>query len=186
MFRRRPRIAEPYRTWIEDLVAGQRAAGLRWHLFEPKDSAAGQRLLAASPEEQRGFVLAAMKWLDHHRRRRSTPYYEGWAVRQAMQTLLRRRLPFGHDDIVFLLDWSIRQPYTFVRGTPQTIKALQDYLKENELTPALQERIGRLAEILESGYTTAETRRWGARLRELGGLEDSTLPLVPGEAWSDA
>ena len=186
MFRRKPRIAEPYRTWIEELVAGQRAGGHRWYLFEPKDSAAGQRLLAASPEEQRGFVLAAMKWLDHHGRRRSTPYYEGWAVRQTMHALLRRRLPFEHGDLVSLLDWSIRQPYTFVRGAPQTLKALQDYLKEHELTPALQERIGGLAELLETGYTTAESRRWAARLKELGGLEDSTLPLVPGEAWSDA
>jgi hypothetical protein len=186
VFRRKPRIAEPYRTWIEELVAEQRAAGQRWYTFEPRDSAAGRQLMAASPEEQRGFVLAAMKWLDHHGRKRSTPYYEGWAVRETMQALLRRRLPFVHGDIASLLDWSIRQPYTFVRSTPQVIKAVQDYLKEGGLTPALQRRIGGLAELLESGYTTAETRRWAARLKELGGLEDSTLPLAPGEAWSDA
>ena len=186
VFRRKPRIAEPYHTWIEELVAAQRAAGQRWYTFEPRDSAAGQRVLAASREEQRGFVLAAMTWLEHHSRNRSTPYYyEGWAVRETMQALLRRRLPFGHGDITSMLDWSIRQPYTFVRGTPQIIKAIQDYLKEGELTPALQERIGELADLLESGYTTAETRRWAARLKELGGLETSALPLVPGEAWSD-
>jgi hypothetical protein len=187
VFRRRPRIAEPYRTWIEELMAEQRAAGDRWYGFDPKDSTAGRRLMAASPEEQGGFVLAAMKWLDHRGRRRSAPYYEGWTVRQTMQALLRRRLPFGHDDIVSLLDWSIRQQYTFVRGTPQMIKAVQDHLKEHELTPTLRDRIGRLAELLESEhYTTAETRRWAARLKELGGLENSTLPLVPGEVWSDA
>ena len=186
MFRRKPRIAEPYRTWIEGLVAEQRAAGQRWYTFEPRDSAAGRQPMAASPEEQRGFVLAAMRWLEHHGRKRSTPYYEGWAVRETMQALLRHRLPFEHDDLAFMLDWSIRQPYTFVRSTPQMIKALQDYLKEGELTPALRERVGRLAELLESGYTTAETRRWAARLKELGGLETSAVPLVPGEAWSDA
>ena len=186
MFRRKPRIAEPYNTWIEDLMAEQRAAGDRWYAFEPKDSAAVQRLMAASPREQRGFVLAAMEWLDHRGRRRFAPYYEGWTVRQTMQALLRRRLPFEHDDVISLLEWSIRQPYTFVRGTPQVIKALQDYLKDHDLTPALRERIAHLAELLESGYTTAETRRWAARLKELGGLEGSTLPLVPGEAWSDA
>jgi Domain of unknown function (DUF4132) len=187
VFRRKPRIAEPYSSWIEDLAAEQRAAGDRWYGFEPKDSTAGQRLMAASPQEQRGFVLAALEWLDHRSRRRSVPFYEGWTVRQTMHALLRRRLPFGHDDILFLLDWSIRQPYTFVRGTPQVIKALQDYLKEHEVTPELQGRIGALAALLESEhYTTAETRRWAARLKELGGLESSTLPLVPGEAWSDA
>jgi hypothetical protein len=128
VFRRKPRIAEPYSTWIEELLAEQRAVGDRWYGFEPKDSVAGRRVMGASPEEQRGFVLAAMKWLDHRARKRSSPYYEGWAVRQTMQALLRRRLPFGHDDVVSLLDWAIRQPYTFVRGTPQMIKAVQDYL----------------------------------------------------------
>src|SRR5919107_3141758 len=103
-----------------------------------------------------------------------------------MQALLRRRLPFAHDDVVSLLEWSSRQPYSFVSGTPQTIKAVQDYLKEHELTPALQERAGRLAENLESGYTTADTRKWATRLKELGGLSGTTLPLVRGEAWSDA
>ncbi len=125
--------------------------------------------MAASPQEQRGFVLAAIEWLDHRGRRRSAPFYEGWTVRQTMQALLRRRLPFGHDDILVLLDWSIRQPYTFVRGTPQVLKAVQDYLKEYELTPALQGRIGELAALLESEhYTTAETRRT-PRPRRAGG-----------------
>ena len=77
MFRRKRRIAEPYRAWIEELIAEQRAAGdrYRWlgYGFEAKDSAAGRRLMAASPEEQRGFVLAAVRWLDHRGRKRSTP-----------------------------------------------------------------------------------------------------------------
>ncbi|HJQ30313.1 MAG TPA: DUF4132 domain-containing protein [Rubrobacter sp.] len=184
MFRRKPRIAEPYKTWIEDLAAEQRKAGNRWYGFDPKDSTAGRRVNAASPEDQRGFVLGAMKWLDHRGRKQQSSYHEGWVVRQTMLTLLRRRLPFEHDDIVAMLDWSIRQPYTFVRGTAQMIKAVQDYLKEHELTPVLQDRISSLAEILESGYTTAETRRWAAGLKELGGL--TTLPLEPGEVWSDS
>jgi hypothetical protein len=186
VFLRKPRIAKPYSTWIEELMAEQRAAGHQWYDFEPKDSVAGRRLMAASQEEQRGFVLAAVKWLDHRGRQRPSPDYEAWAVRQTMQALLRRRVPFGHDDIVSLLDWSIRQPNTYMRGTPLTMKAVEDHLKEHELTPALEERIGRLAELLESWFTTADTRRWAARLKELGGLETSALPLAPGEAWSDA
>ena len=167
-------------------MAEQRAAGYRWFDFEPKDSAAGRRLVAASPGEQRGFVLAAMKWLDHRSRNQPSPDYEAsWAVRRTMEALLRRRLPLGHDDVVALLDWSIRQPYTFVRSTPQVLKAVRDHLKEHELTPALQDGIGGLAGLLETGYTTAETRRWAARLKELGGLA-AGLPLVPGEAWSDS
>ena len=187
LFGRKPRSVDPYRAWIEELLAEQRAAGQRWYDHEPKDSTVGRRLLAASPEEQRGFVLAAAEWLDRRDQKQPPPpYHEAWAVRQAMQDLLRRRLPFGREDIAFLLDWSIRQPYQFLRGTPQTIKALQDYLKEHELAPTLRDRVGKLAELLESGHTTAEARRWAARLKELGGLEGSTVPLAPGEAWSDA
>jgi hypothetical protein len=186
VFRRKPRIAEPYKTWIEELTTEQRSGGRRWYDAEPKGSAAGRRVLAASPREQRGFVLAAMKWLDHWGQRQSPAYYEAWAVRQTMEALLRRRLPFEHDDVLCLLEWSTRQSHYSLSGTPQAMKALQDYLKEHELTPALRERIGGLAEHLESGYTTAETRRWATRLKELGGLASETLPLVPGEAWSDA
>ena len=186
MFRRRPRMPQPYRTWIEDLVAEQRGEGYWWYAFEPKDSATGRRILEASKEDQRNFALAAATWLDLLYRKRTAAFYESWAVRQTMQTVLRRRLPFDHDDVCSLLDWSIRQPHTSVRGAPQMIKVLQDYLKEHELTPGLRKRIGKLTRCLEEGYTTAETRRWAARLKELGGLSTSALPLIPGEAWSDA
>src|SRR5829696_3035526 len=183
VFFRRWRIPQPYRAWIDDLVPEQQGQGYRWYAFNDKDSSATRRILEASKEEQRGFVLAATEWLDLHHRKQSAAFNETWAIRQTIQTVLRSRLPFDHDDVCRLLDWSIRQPYTFVRGTPQMIKVLQDHLKEHELTPDLRKRVSKLTKCLEEGHSTEETRRWAARLRELGGL--STLPLVPGEAWSD-
>jgi uncharacterized protein DUF4132 len=186
VFRRRQRIPKPYRAWIEDLVAEWQEGGYQWSAFENKDSAAARRVLEASQEEQRAFVLAAAKWLDLRHRKQSTAYYETWAVRQTMLTVLRHRLPFDHDDVCSLLDWSIRRRYVLVRGTPQMIKVLQDHLIDHELTPDLRKRISKLTRLLEEGHSTAETRRWVARLKELGGLSTSTLPLVPGEAWSDA
>src|SRR5215212_4554311 len=103
-----------------------------------------------------------------------------------MQTVLRHRLPFDHDDVCRLLDWSIEEPNAFVQGTPQMVKVLRDHLKEHELTPALKERVRKLTKDLDEGYSTAETRRWSATLKELGGLTTSVQPLIPGEAWSDA
>ena len=185
MFLRRWRIQQPYRAWIDDLVAEQVGRGYRWHAFSNKDSSATRRILEASKEEQRGFVLAAAEWLDLRHRKQSAAFYETCAIRQTMQSVLRSRLPFDHDDVCRLLDLSIRQPYTFVRGTPQMIKVLQDHLKEHELTPDLRKRVSKLTKCLEKGHSTDQTRRWAARLRELGGLSASTLPLVPGEAWSD-
>jgi len=167
-------------------VAERQQEQHRWFTFGNKDSATVRRILAASQEEQRAFVLAAMEWLDLRHKKQSAAYYETWAVRQTMQTVLRHRLPFDHDDVCRLLDWYIHQPYTFVQGTSQMIKVLQDHLKEHNLTPALKKRVRKLTNLLEEGYTTAETRRWAARLKELGGISTSALPLVPGEAWSDA
>ena len=186
MFRRRQRTPQPYSAWIEDLVAERQQEQHRWFTFGNKDSATVRRILAASQEEQRAFVLAAMEWLDLRHKKQSAAYYETWAVRQTMQTVLRHRLPFDHDDVCRLLDWYIHQPYTFVQGTSQMIKVLQDHLKEHNLTPALKKRVRKLTNLLEEGYTTAETRRWAARLKELGGISTSALPVVPGEAWSDA
>ena len=186
MFLLRRRIPRPYRAWIDDLVAEQKEEVNRRYTLENRDSEAGRRILAASQEEQRGFVLAAAMWLDLRHGKQSAAFYETWAVRQTMHTVLRRRLPFDHDDVCRLLDWSISQPYTSVRGTPQMIKVLQDHLKDHALTPDLRNRVNRLTKRLEEGHTTDETRRWAARLKELGGLSTSTLLLVPGEAWSDA
>jgi hypothetical protein len=186
VFLRRWRIPQPYRSWIDDLVAEQRDQTHRWYAFDNKDSAATRRILEASKDEQRGFVLAAAEWLDLRHGKKSAAFHETWVVRHTMQTVLRRRLPFDHDDIGRLLDWSIRQPYTSVRGTPQMIKVLQDHLKDHGLTPDLRKRVTKLTKCLEEGHSTEETRRWVSRLRELGGLSTSTLPLVPGEAWSDA
>ena len=186
VFLRRWRIPQPYRAWIDDLMAEQQGQGYRWYAFDNKDSAASRRILEASQEEQRGFVLAAAEWLNLRHGKQTAAFYETWAVRQTMLTVLRRRLPFHHDDVCRLLDWSILQPYTHVRGTPQIIKVLQDHLKEHELTPDLRKRVTKLTRCLEKGHSTEEMRRWAARLRELGGLSSSTIPLVPGEAWSDA
>jgi hypothetical protein len=186
VFLRRWRIPQPYRSWIDGLVAEQRDHGYRWYAFDTRDSAPTRRILEASKEEQRGFVMAAAKWLDLRYGEQSAAFYETWAIRQTMQTVLRRRLPLAHDDVCRLLDWSIRQPYTPVRATPQMIKVLQDYLKDHELTPDLRKLVTNLIECLEEGHSTEESRRWAARLKELGALSSSNLPLVPGEAWSDA
>jgi hypothetical protein len=144
VFWRRPRIPRPYRAWINDLVTEQQEEVYRRYTFEKRDTEAARRTLAASQEEQRGFVLAAAKWLDLRHRRPSVAFHETWAVRQTMQTVLRRRLPFDHEDVCCLLDWSIREPYTSVRGTPQMIKVLQEHLEDHELTPDLRKRVTKL------------------------------------------
>src|SRR5919198_1988422 len=167
------------------LVAELEAEKQPWYRFRLKGSAAGEKLLALCEEEQRDFVLAVAGWLD--RRNISNPHDPStWVVRAAMLALLRHRLPFDHDGVASLLAWSARESNRYWRGAPQMIKVLEDYLREHELTPALRERIGQLVTSLEAEHSTADTRKALARLRELGGSAATRLPLVAGEAWSDA
>lgn len=168
---------------IKELAAEQ--IGPYWYSFKLKDVATGRKLLDASSEEQRDFVLAAADWLE----RNGGHYYDTapWMVRTAMLTLLRRRLPLSHEDVISLLDWSLRQQQNYWRGLAQMIKFTQDYLKENELSIALRERLNRLIKAVDSEYgNNAETRRFLVALRELTGQTTLRLPLVEGEAWADA
>lgn len=168
---------------IKELTAEQ--IGPHWYSFKLKDVAAGRKLLDASPEEQRDFVLAAADWLE----RNGGHYYDTapWMVRTAMLTLLRRRLPLSHEDVISLLDWSLRQQQNYWRSLAQMIKISQDYLKEHELSPALRERLTKLIKAVDSEYgNNAETRRFLVALRELTGQTAVSLPLIEGEAWADA
>jgi len=182
-FQKRAYIPEPQAAMISDLQAEQERARNSWYNFDPRKSDAAQRVLSSSPEEQREFALAAAAWTSATD---GESYYSRWSVYQTMAAVLRRRLPFEHDDVVALLDWSISQPYDHVRAAPQMIKVVDDHLKEHKLTPTLKKRIAKLAGRLSSGYATADVRRWAKRLRDLGRLDVGSAPLAPGEAWSDA
>lgn len=182
MFLLRAKVSEPYNSMIDELTA--ETPGNYFYNFKLKDSTVGQTLLDASLEEQREFVLAAAEWLGHN----GNQSFEAapWMVRTAMLTLLRRRLPLRHDDVISLLDWSLRQQHNYWRGVPQMIKAVEEYLKDNELTPALREKLDKLIEVVDSKYSNAETRKWVVGLRELSGQTTLRLPLVEGESWADA
>ena len=78
VFLRKWRIQQPYRAWIDDLVAEQQGRRYRWYAFDTKDSAASHRILEASQEEQRGFVLAAAEWLNLRHRKQTAAFYEIW------------------------------------------------------------------------------------------------------------
>jgi hypothetical protein len=183
MFRIKPKVIEPAHALIKELMA-EKQKGYSYQ-YKLKNSAVGQKLLALSPEEQREFALAAVEWLNACPK---TTVYDPsvWRIRSAMLALLKHQLPFEHDDLIILLTWSIDQSHNYWRGTPQMIKVVEDYLKHDALTSALKERIWRLVDKLESEYSTAETRQWVIRLKDLSGMKERRLPLVAGEAWSDA
>jgi hypothetical protein len=171
---------------ITALVEELMVEGRPWYGYGLKDFVAGLRLLVASAEEKRKFVMVAIERLN--RLDEPMPGYSSWPVRAAMLDMLdKRRLPFEHDDVIALLDWANRQPHNYYRGTPQMVGVVERYLEGHELTPALREQIGRLVARLEYEYSSVtETCEYQVRLRELGSLPKPSTSLVAGEAWSDA
>lgn len=190
-----------------DAIAAERQLSYRFRL---KDSVAGQKILSASAEERRLFVIAMLQWLQNggslSRGSQISKFvdallkvlYSGSASQKdesfrrkqnviyAMLDLLGRKLPLDHSDVVMLLAWSGDQEYARWAGAPQVIRVLENYLRDHPLTTEIQQELQRIVTKLESGYNTAEMRKWVLRLRELGGLKDVSLPIVEGEVWSDA
>ena len=147
--------------------------------FKLKTSEAGQKILAKSRAEQKEIVLAMMKWLSFDR---------DWHIHQSLSELLRRKLPFEHDEIITLLTWFAQKQnncwYIYWCGTG-VIKAIENYLKEALLTPQIQAKIALLVETLEQEFASVDSRRWIVKLKELGELRETSLPIISGEAWSD-
>ncbi|MFN2152719.1 MAG: hypothetical protein ACK2T5_14040, partial [Anaerolineales bacterium] len=183
----------------------------RYYRHDLKESEHGQMMLELSCEERRDLVLAMVAWLDggwreiprargqivmdlfplsmnekdpvkdEHRRR-------WFRVRDAMQQLLRRKLPFSHDEVIILLSWSTHQEVTWDRFATEMIRVLENYFQENPLTDELQGAIAQYAAEIKPSFwgPRSRSRRWVARLKELGDLRESDIPLEPGEVWADA
>lgn len=176
-------------SFIEEVTVKD---SFEWYNFKLKDSTVGRKLLVASADEQRAFVLTALKCFAYglvQSSDKSHPvgllHNHSFFLQVAMLTLLNRRLPLTHDDVVMLLEWSIRETGNYWRGVPQIIRAVENYLRDDSLTPLLKDKINQLARELDTGYSTAETRKYLIKLKELTGQLKMQIPLVAGEAWSD-
>ena len=198
MPKKAPTIPENYNALIEEITEPPDWGSPE---VEPKDSAAGQQILSLNPEEQRDFVLAFLVWYDHQQQTFTdddewlpdpenydevVDFFDwnrgigrGFSF---VSSLLKRRLPFAYEDVLTVLNWTVRG--TGSCWTGPLIKVLENYLKTQPLTPELQNGIKRLITNLESHASQAEIRKHIATLRELGGYSQSP-PLVAGEAWSD-
>lgn len=198
-----PPITAQHLKWINSIAAEKTYA----YYFRLKDAAVGPEILAASREEQARLVIAMAYWLDQHRRQPSgepastmladltrlagqvlataITREQNDRVKQALLDLLGRKLPLNHAEVLTLLTWSANQENGYWSGAGQMIRVIENYLKEDSLTPELQQEIDRLIRQLEAGHSSAETRRWATRLRELGGLKNTSLRLAEGDAWAD-
>lgn len=189
---RKSATLEPYVALIDELAYS--------HSYNLKESSVGRQLLAASPEEQRGFVLAAIEWLKDaspklaHEKgniEKSLNLNPREVVQSAVLRILRRRLPLTNDDVNTLAEWCMRERD---ERTPQLIKILEDFIVVNKMTLSIQEKVEKLIMQFESDdvrfrdflpAAAADARNWAVRLKELIGVP--SLPaLIEGDAWSDA
>src|SRR5438105_6888515 len=171
-----PPAPEDLRALLEDMANEGQRLQYAWRT----QSTSQQRILAATPEQQRQFVLLAAQWLEQPQL--PNQYYRSAVVHYSLSAVLKRKLPFTHNEVLWLLAWSLAHWYE----SSSMFRVLEFYLQEHPLTPEIQNAIADLVRKIEAGYTDAARRRAAIRLRELGGLMGASLPLVAGDAWSDA
>jgi Domain of unknown function (DUF4132) len=151
--------------------------------FQLKDDASGQKLLQASPQEQRHFIRMALKWLD--RSRSSLQYDTPWGILETIAALLRRNLPFEQDDMIALLHCGAHDTHAW-RIEPQLLKVIRTYLSNHPHTPAFDTALAAYVTVLKTRMGSADQRRRLLHLKELAGLAPRESPLVPGDVWADA
>jgi hypothetical protein len=147
-----------------------------------KDIPAGQELLRASPEEQRAFVMAAMDRLRQAQRSNET---STWTLIESLSALLRRPLPFTHDEVLALIGWAKGTVYGW-RIEPHISKVIGTDLASNPRTPALDKALAGLVAALEERAWGADQRRRLLKLKEIAGIVRPDVPLLPGDVWADA
>jgi Domain of unknown function (DUF4132) len=164
---------------IADLLTAWAGGIYRYHA-QLKDFPAGQKLLSASLEEQRRFVMAAVAWSQVPRNNNSSL----WMVLHALSALLRRALPFDQGDLLILLRWAQSDVFEW-HIEPHLSKIIERYLATNPRTPALDTALLKLVEALEERAWSADRRRRLIRLKELAGLTQPDMPLLVGDVWAD-
>ena len=181
----------------EELVQELARQNVRAYPFDLKKFTAGLKFLNADPEMQRTIVMAMLAWLEKHplqsypqNQQDQKAWQVGWQMREAFLQMLKRKLPFNEQDLVMILNWSAAQSsgplYAYLRGVPQMIKVVRDYLKDNQISETLYKAIERLTRSLESEQMSVENRRWVLRLKELTGSTEISYPVEGGDVWASA
>ena len=180
----------------EALVEELARQNVRAYPFALRNFTVGVKFQKADPPTQRAIALAMLTWLDQHslksypqKPEEQKAWQVGWQMREAFLEMLKRKIPFQEQEVIAMLNWSAGQSggplYAYLRGVPQMIKVLEDYLKNNPISDELYQAIERLIQALETERMSVENRKWVLRLKELRGDTEVSLPLVAGDVWAD-
>jgi len=156
-----------------------------------EDFTAGVKYKKAEPQFQRDVVFAMLNWLEKNspsifNSQTTDNWMLQWKMRGIFLHMLRHKLSFSEQDVIALLQWSVRENenHTYSHGIPQMIKVLGDHLKENELSTDLTRAIDNLIKVIESENRGVEAPRWVLRLKELKGDTEISLPLSAEDVWA--
>lgn len=100
--------------------------------------------------------------------------------------LLRRKLPFQEQQVLSLVDWLLtsNQFNPFWSPIGRVIKVVEDYKKTSALGEEIEKGLKKLLNRMESSFYGSEYRQIRKRIEVL--LQQAvSVPLVPGEEWSE-
>jgi hypothetical protein len=139
-----------------------------------------EEVLLATPYQQRTFVVEALAWLQDPKNNNGSRF----VLAMSVSTLLRRPLPFSHDDVIAFLRLEQHHPYVY-NIEPHLPKIIATYLATNARTPLLDEALIELIQTLEGRVSNANERRRLLKLKELAGIVRTDLPILRGDPWAD-
>jgi hypothetical protein len=178
-----------------------------WDFKEIEKFPATQLLLAASPEVQIEFIRRCFEKMATLREKLGSPegkevYYFNLghqkeypkAVAVATRRLLRKKLPFTEDDLLFMVDRLAHLECVSIfalNPIENLVGTLERCLVGRTPGKELREALDRLQQALDfiSNAPEQKLRRRIITLMETAGPNSQDLPRVmlqPGEAWSDA
>lgn len=150
--------------------------------YKLRGSSTGKKILTLTLKQQQEFVLEAIKWLGgQYPQPRSTDKL--WHVYYAVDELLSHKIPFAHDDIVYLLNWICGHEPPYLPSLDPMGNLLERYLKGNPLTSALQNSIARVLALIEP---EGRMYKYTVKYRILGQMVGEKLPIKQGEPWTEA
>lgn len=177
------------------------------YLFDLKlgRSEAGKAILALDAEQSVAMLMLCMpRYIDAFRKRdkqriqvfSSTPDFasrtpslsDRCACYEAIvRALLRRKLPLTGAQLHQLVDGLLEIKGSGLQRLPLTgvVAVTEYYTSAKSLDNRFIDKLKQLQERIEEQYSTQELRNLAGRIRALTGSQRA-LPLVPGEAWSDA
>ncbi len=176
------------RQWLTQLAKKTPSEAYSFECL--KDLAPTKAILAAAPEMQVLVVREIIDRLGAIRGRLGHPnrqWHERYPSLLLVSRMLRRKLPFDDDDLAFMIRRTTQvetvSTYYFPFLT-SLVTIAQRHVKAHGLSDALDEALGQLSDALER-CNMANERKLRVKIAAVRG-GSKTVPLEPGEAWSDA